>query len=303
MSRRYWTLVCNPRKWAVDRFLEQGLEYDTWGVRPSDAPRMGPGDLCVLRVGVDRRPERERHGRPQLASGIYALCEISSAAFESYGTSRELWAEAHAPTASRPTVLIRYARTFLHAPLTIERLRERRPELSKLLLEGFQGSTFGITREDFEAIAALLGTREAALLAAPADAARADGESAAAPAAPAHTPPPRVVERVVRQIERGPEGDAAKRLGGYRCQLCAALGRDPIGFRSRATGEPYVEAHHVVPVATLAPGTLGVDNIMTLCATHHRQLHHGEGVDVAIEPDVFVVTLPEGTVRIGRPGR
>ena len=35
-SAPYWVFVCNPKKWAIDQFLEQGREHDTWGVRPSD---------------------------------------------------------------------------------------------------------------------------------------------------------------------------------------------------------------------------------------------------------------------------
>jgi hypothetical protein len=43
----YWVLVCNPRSWAVDRFLEQRIERDTWGIRQSDQRRFAPGQLAL----------------------------------------------------------------------------------------------------------------------------------------------------------------------------------------------------------------------------------------------------------------
>src|SRR5258708_13111472 len=58
---------------------------------------------------------------------------------------------------------------------------------------------------------------------------------------------PDLKKRVSRTIERGPIAALVKRANGFRCQLCAALGRDPIGFKKK-NGEPYVEAHHVMPV-------------------------------------------------------
>ncbi|ESX49435.1 hypothetical protein NLY43_25500 [Mesorhizobium sp. C416B] len=68
----YWVLVCNPAKWAIDRFFESGITYDTWGVRPSDQHSFAPGQLGIVRVGVDRRSTAERDGRPPLEPGIYA---------------------------------------------------------------------------------------------------------------------------------------------------------------------------------------------------------------------------------------
>ena len=54
-SDRYWVLVCNPKKWAIDRFLADGIREDTWGIRPSDAQFFAPGQLAIIRVGVDNR--------------------------------------------------------------------------------------------------------------------------------------------------------------------------------------------------------------------------------------------------------
>ena len=77
----YWVFVCNPRKWAIDKFLDRGSEHDTWGVRPTDASRFAPGPFAIVRVGVDRRNQAERDSRAKMVPGIYALCEVESEPF------------------------------------------------------------------------------------------------------------------------------------------------------------------------------------------------------------------------------
>jgi len=104
-----------------------------------------------------------------------------------------------------------------------------------------------------------------------------------------HTATPQVRARVSRTIERGPVGAAVKRANGYRCQVCAALDLPALGFRKR-NGEPYVEAHHVMPVSALQVGSLSASNILTVCANHHRQLHFGV-VDVVIAELTFELTI------------
>ncbi|WP_035558065.1 hypothetical protein [Hymenobacter sp. IS2118] len=80
--------------------------------------------------------------------------------------------------------------------------------------------------------------------------------------------------RVSVYIERGRIATLAKRQTGYKCLLCEAMKLKPIGFL-KENGQPYVEAHHVDQVANLAVGALGLANIITLCANHHRQMHYG----------------------------
>lgn len=110
---------------------------------------------------------------------------------------------------------------------------------------------------------------------------------------------PEVREKVSRYIERGPVGDWVKRANGYRCQVCEAMQLDPIGFRKRS-GEPYVEAHHVMPVSKGEIGSLAASNILTVCANHHRQLHYGQ-VEVRISAHTFEITLDGQLLSITRP--
>lgn len=293
----FWVFVCNPRKWAIDEFLARGIELDSWGVRPSDRDKFKPGQLAIIRVGQDRRSKAERDGRPQLEAGIYAICQVLTEPYEAKGASDEFWSPGHERDAGWPTVGIRYLKTFLDNPLRIETLHERESGVSKLLLEGFQGSTFPISRDDFQAITALLGVsfedlpkpEDAPNLAKALEGVEDKYKDAA----------PEVKERQSRYIERGPVGAKVKKLNEFKCQICEALGRAPFAFK-KPSGEPYVEAHHVMPVSKLEKGSLHATNIMTVCANHHRQLHFG-GVEVSIEATCFELNIDGHQISVPRP--
>jgi predicted HNH restriction endonuclease len=146
-----------------------------------------------------------------------------------------------------------------------------------------------LSGEDLGAIATLLG-------------ANVDGESDRAILAKLEglyrDASPAKKSRVSTFIERGPIGAAVKKANGYRCQLCAALGRDPIGFKKRS-GIPYVEAHHVTLVSTGAVGSLSATNIITLCANHHREVHYGD-VTLVADEQAFTLRVAGETVVIER---
>jgi predicted restriction endonuclease len=108
-----------------------------------------------------------------------------------------------------------------------------------------------------------------------------------------------VKERLARSIERGSVGKYVKALNGYKCQLCEALGREPLGFKKR-DGQHYIEAHHVMPVSERQIGSLSASNILTACANHHRQMHYGE-VNVEITERHFEITVEGVLLRISRP--
>jgi hypothetical protein len=70
-----------------------------------------------------------------------------------------------------------------------------------------------------------------------------------------------------------------------------------LGFL-KANGDPYIEAHHVMPVSRKEVGSLSASNIMTVCANHHRQLHYGGGVTVEIGVGAFTVDIDGVKVEI-----
>jgi predicted HNH restriction endonuclease len=293
----YWVFVCNPKKWAIDRFLDRRAEHDTWGVRPSDRDRFAPGQLGIIRVGVDRRTVAERNGNPPLEPGIYALCEVESEAFDGTGASDEFWAPGQAREPGWPTVKLRYLRTYHGSPLTIERLRAERPGISELLLNGFQAASFPIAANDFRAVMALLG-EELDDLPSPAQQSAVTPDKLATMEEKYLHATPEVKERVSRTIERGPVGALVKQATGFKCQLCEALGLNPVGFL-KENGEPYVEAHHVMPISKKEVGSLAASNVMTLCANHHRQIHYG-GIDIVISATTFELVIGGTPVKIPR---
>jgi predicted HNH restriction endonuclease len=290
----YWVFVCNPAKWAIDRFIDSGVTVDTWGVRPSDRLRFAPGQLGIVRVGVDRRSATARGDRSPLEAGIYALCEVESEAFPGIGANDKYWAEDAGREPGWPTVRLRYLRTYAGAPLTIERLRTERPNVSHLLLNGHQAASFPISAEDFQAVIELLG-EDAERLPVSVPSAETSSRLAELEAKYQHASP-EVKECLSKKVERGPIGAEVKKANGHKCQLCEALGREPRGFRKR-NGDPYVEAHHVMPVSKKAVGVLSASNIMTLCANHHREMHYG-GLEVAIMDDAFEVSINGTVVRL-----
>lgn len=294
----YWVFVCNPKKWNIDRFLADGVVRDTWGVRPSDRARFAAGQLAIVRVGVDQRSSVERQGRERLEAGIYALCEIESEAFDGVGAAEPYWTDGAARQPGWPTVTIRYLRTFADRPLTIDRLKREAGTLSPLLLNGFQAASFPIPERDFRSVLEML---DVALddVANDAPTTEIAPDQLAEVEAKYRSACPEVKERVSRTIERGPVGALVKKANGFRCQICEALGQDPLGFR-KPSGEPYVEAHHVMPVSRGEVGSLAASNILTACANHHRQLHYG-GVEVRIAPLTFEVTLDGRTLTVPRP--
>ncbi|MBW9060896.1 EVE domain-containing protein [Agrobacterium pusense] len=292
---RYWVLVCNPAKWAIDEFLASGRTSDSWGVRPSDARKFAAGQLAFVRVGVDRRSVQERNGRAPLMPGIYALCEIEGEAFPGSGADGTYWAKGSAREPGWPTVAVRYLRTYLDRPLSIDRLREERPDLSHLLLDGFQAASFPISGEDFRTILEVFGENLKSVAERPAEEASTSDRLAELESKFIHASP-EVKTRVSRGVERGPVGREVKRLNGFHCQMCKALGSEPLGFRKR-NGEPYIEAHHVMPVHKTQIGSLSAANIVTLCANHHREVHYGNvSVTIGDNDFVFVVAGQELTI-------
>jgi 5-methylcytosine-specific restriction protein A len=56
-----------------------------------------------------------------------------------------------------------------------------------------------------------------------------------------------------------------------KCELCGKL-----GF-IMPDGRRYLETHHILSLAT--NGADSVDNVIGLCADHHREAHYGIGAD------------------------
>lgn len=80
----------------------------------------------------------------------------------------------------------------------------------------------------------------------------------------------RAYKQVVRVFVRNPDVVAeALFLAKGRCERC--LAKAP--FTRRSNGEPFLEVHHVVPLAD--GGDDSLENVMALCPNCHRFEHHG----------------------------
>ena len=53
------------------------------------------------------------------------------------------------------------------------------------------------------------------------------------------------------------------------CETCAS----PAPFPRRTDQTPYLEVHHIIPLAANGPDTLA--NLQALCPNCHRKAHHG----------------------------
>lgn len=87
--------------------------------------------------------------------------------------------------------------------------------------------------------------------------------------------PPQKVTGAPAKHMRNPMAAAhAIKSAAYRCELNA----EHHTFTSTSKGAPYVEAHHLIPLSLQSSFTFSLDvtaNIVALCPTCHRQLHHG----------------------------
>ena len=62
--------------------------------------------------------------------------------------------------------------------------------------------------------------------------------------------------------------DYLKKVRNFTCQICGQR-----GFTQR-NGSRYIEAHHIIELHNLVPGSLCSDNIVIVCANCHRKLHY-----------------------------
>ena len=296
ISTNYWVFACNPRRWDIQSFLETSQLTSTWKIRPSDKEKIKPGQLGIIRVGVDNRNQSQLGGRKKLISGVYALVEVLSLPEFSVDTD-DLWSDEKDNKSPCWRVQIRFLSKNLHNPILIDELKSSGKISSELLLGGFQGSSFQIPTTDFKYVMERLKFHPEELIF---NATKDDFKNTSVNELQDkfQDAAPEVKERTSRYIERGSIGNQVKKHNEYKCQICEKLGINPYGFKKKS-GERYVEAHHVMPVSEGQKGSLAASNIMTLCPNHHRQMHYG-AVDVKFTASSFLVTIDGDEIEIPR---
>jgi predicted HNH restriction endonuclease len=109
--------------------------------------------------------------------------------------------------------------------------------------------------------------------------------------------PPEIKQRISSFIERGAISNKVKKLTNYKCLVCEVMGENPYSFE-KTNGINYVETHHVEPVSTLKKGVLGIANLITVCANHHRQLHYGKSELINETESEFVFNIDNKKLKI-----
>lgn len=293
----YWTFFCNPAKWEIDKYLLSGKQFDNYMVTPWQEEWFRPGQFGVVRVGVDQRSRKQLSGKKKLQSGVYAIVQVISAARKPTKKDREnesdLYWIGDWAREGRKIVDLKYIKNLIERPLLVREIERSKSFADPYLVSGFQSSTMPLRASVYEAIVNWVGEPEEVLqdidedpVKSPHQAEQLENKYL--------TAPPLVKDIISRHIERGPLAQRAKRINQYRCMICESLGQNPIGFTKR-NGDPYIEAHHVIPVSSLEIGSLGLPNIMTLCANHHRECHYGIVEFLPSDSDKFLVKI-QGTI-------
>jgi len=292
----YWTFFCNPKKWAIDDFLMSGKVYDTFSITHWQKDWFKKGQLGVIRVGHDQRTKKQLNGKPRLKPGIYAIVEILNTPIISADRD-DYWLEKDESEKETYRVEIKYLKNLLCKPIPLEYFSEENaPEYDKYLVKGFQASSMPLNPQTFQSIIKNIGGIETL-----------DFEFN-------HTEihnyddisdlerkylysVPEVKERVSKYIERGKIAQEYKRLTGYKCQICDALGLNPYTFK-KPDGQYYIETHHVIPVSELKVGTLSTKNLITVCPNHHRQLHYGKASLLENTDEKFVFEIDSEIIEV-----
>ena len=108
---------------------------------------------------------------------------------------------------------------------------------------------------------------------------------------------PEVKKRISKYIERGAIAQRIKKITGFKCLVCDQLKMNPYSFK-KTNGDYYVETHHVEQISELKKGSLGIANLITVCANHHRQLHYGNCEVLENDDDRFVFRIEDKEIEI-----
>jgi hypothetical protein len=293
----YWIFMCNPAKWQIDRFLETGKVYDQWHIPEWYVKHCKPGQLAVVRVGIDTRNKAQLEGHKKLESGIYAVAEILSSPEARKDDPDPYWLEWEERDWKRKSVKIKYVQNLMAKPLLINDMK-RDPILGndRILIYGFPQAAMPMREEAFRRIFDHVGAEEYIEHNIESETVETTEEVLKQEDKYRHAVP-EVKEVISKRIERGPIANQIKKINGYKCMVCEAMGINPYAFKKR-NGERYIEAHHVHPVADLDAGSLHISNIITICPNHHRQMHYGNADLVDEGRDFFTFKIDGNEIRI-----
>lgn len=261
----YWLFLANPKRWRADDWHASGQREFRYLVSKDDSGLMQIGDLGLLRVNKVR-------GEP--ARFLVAVEVVAAPAVIGEPDPRFFVDPNEADPVLRAELQVISPADAL--PVSAESLPNT-PEF-RYFHEGVPRTTIAVPRLAFLTVAHALGANGTTLNEIRASRTESGISRLEADQKSAN---PVQKERISKYIERGPVGALVKAARAGRCQVCEALGQAPVAF-DKLNGEPYSEAHHVIPVSQMVSGSLSHQNIMVLCPNHHRQAHYG---DFTVEKD------------------
>ncbi|MEP9373862.1 hypothetical protein [Mesorhizobium sp. KR1-2] len=284
----YWMFVCNRNIWDGEAQLRQPAETFLYKVSEHNRDEVQAGDFGVLRINA-RKGTSARPARP---TGVYAVVEVldrpqlQADRDEAHYSNRT---DAQEVTWRAPLKLLA---NLVNHPIASDELPAN--EHFDHFRVPLQTSTIPISRQAFSELYRRSGIVRPGLT----DEQKAETvPGVRALEIEASNADPKRKSRISRYIERGPIGTKVKEVQGYRCQICEALGVEPVAFLKK-NGAPFAEAHHVQPVSLLQAGTLAASNIMVLCPNHHRQAHLGNFDVLESEPHQWRVKIDDDVLDI-----
>jgi predicted HNH restriction endonuclease len=286
----YWMFICNPKQWAIDDFLDQKTEISTWKITSYQKDHIKIGDKAIIRVGKDKRTIKELNGKQRLESGIYAFVEIIGESEYKTDIKDDFWIEEGKSSEYAWRAKIRYVENLISSPIEIKNLKENSDfNENSPIIKGRQASSWPIDKKEYESLLTLSGKAIAEL-----DEIKETElysiDEIERIIKKYQNLTPRKKEIISTKIERGEISQVVKKIYNYECLICKALDQNPIGF-TKKNGIPYIETHHFFPVSNLQSGSLGIGNLMTVCANHHRQLHYGNVEILKSNDKVFELNI------------
>lgn len=295
----YWLFYCNPKQWAIDEFLEEGSEVTTWKVTKWQKDFFHEGQHGIIRVGVDSRNKKELHGKPKLKSGIYAIVQVIRSPEFKTDEEDQFWIDNEKKHEETWRVKLRIIKNLLDNPVSIDDLRKNKLlSQNEKLIGGFRTSSWALSESNFKEIYRILESNQEGIEFIKAepifdiyDIINLENRYKDAT--------PRQKEIISTKIERGEIAKAVKKLYNYECLICKKLGEPAHSFK-KLNGEYYVETHHFFPVSKMMKGSLGITNLMTLCANHHRQMHYGNVQIIDSNEKFFELKIEGETLKISK---
>lgn len=286
----YWMFVCRRGRWDGNAWLRSGSSETLYMVTEAHRNEVQVGDLGVLRLN---KLAGTRKRKPQPA-GAYAILEVVEAPEMRESDHEFEFSDPKEASILKWRAKVRVLTNIVDRPVDALSLpsdgefRHIRFPLPQSTIPISSTVFHEIVKQSGVSLTELQQLRETSTT---------DGVRRLERKAVSLDPKKR--ERISSAIERGIIGSQVKAARGHRCQLCEALGRQPVAFVKKG-GLGYSEAHHVQPVSLMLAGSLADVNIMVLCPNHHRQAHYGNFAIKDYRQNEWLIEIDDKSLTIPR---